>query len=62
MSEYSMKHSALIAEYDDARQQLATMLTPEMFGLAMDVLRRRREVYPVFSKHRTKGATSAAGH
>jgi hypothetical protein len=38
--------TAPIAEYYDARQQLATTLTPEMFGEATDVLRRRREVDP----------------
>jgi hypothetical protein len=27
-----MKHAAPIAEYESVRQQLATMLTPEMFG------------------------------
>jgi hypothetical protein len=45
-----------------ARQQLATMLTPEMFGEATDILRRRREVYPEISKNRTKGASSSPGH
>jgi NAD(P)-dependent dehydrogenase (short-subunit alcohol dehydrogenase family) len=32
MSESSMKHAAPMAEYEPLRQQLATMLTPEMFG------------------------------
>jgi NAD(P)-dependent dehydrogenase (short-subunit alcohol dehydrogenase family) len=32
MSESSMKHTAPMAEYEPVRQQLATMLTPEMFG------------------------------
>lgn len=32
MSQSSMKHTAPMAEYEPARQQLATRLTPEMFG------------------------------
>ncbi len=32
MSNSSMKHATPMAEYEPVRQQLATMLTPEMFG------------------------------